>query len=291
MLKHFLPPEGLMYFATMASLVMSPVHCLFGLHIVRRGVIFIDLAVAQVAALGMSVAIANGHEIDSSAAYWTSLGFALGAALLIALTRFKLGRVPHEAIIGIIFVVGSALGLVVLQGTPHGAEELSQVMSGTSLLLVAPQQVNDTAIIYAILLVIAVLFWRQISRISLDEEDAPRGLARVFYDFVFYGMLAFVVASSVKLAGVLVVFTWLVMPPVVAFLWVSRLSHAVWISVPLALIGSLIGLWVSLVRDWPPGASIVIVFGCIVALLYVVKLFVPERRAVEPASRPETSES
>src|SRR5687767_5936844 len=127
MLKQFMPPDGIMYLATMASLVMSPVHCLFGLHIVRRGVIFIDLAVAQVAALGMSVAVANGHDIHSSGAYWISLAFALGAALLIALTRFKLGKVPHEAIIGIIFVVGSALGVVVLQSTPHGAEELKEI--------------------------------------------------------------------------------------------------------------------------------------------------------------------
>src|SRR5688572_21556159 len=182
--------------ATLAALVMSPVHCLFGLHIVRRGVIFIDLAVAQMAALGMAFAVAGGHEVHSSQAYWLSLAFALGTALMIALTRFKLGRVPHEAIIGILFVVASAAGIVVLEGTPHGLEELRDILGG-SLLFVQDQDVKDTAIIYAIILFVAVLTWRPTAKVSLGEADAPTGLARVFFDFVFYGMLAFVVASSV----------------------------------------------------------------------------------------------
>src|SRR3954454_23154016 len=104
---------ALMQWPLTAALVMSPVHCLFGLHIVRRGVIFIDLAVAQVAALGMAIAMLRGAEPDSPTAFWFALVFALGAALIIALTRYKLGRVPHEAIIGIIFVLASALGIIV----------------------------------------------------------------------------------------------------------------------------------------------------------------------------------
>jgi zinc/manganese transport system permease protein len=271
-------PGGFMFPAMMASLVMSPVHCLFGLHIVRRGVIFIDLAVAQMAALGMAVAVANGHEVQSSTAYWLSLGFALGTALAIALTRFKLGRVPHEAIIGIIFVVASAAGIVVLENTPHGVEELKEIMTG-SLLLVSTGEVNHTAIVYAVLLAVAILVWKPTARISLGEPDAPTGFKRVFFDFLFYGMLAFVVASSVKIAGVLVVFTWLVMPPVIAFFWVARMSRAVMISIPVALVGTLIGLWTSYKRDWPTGAAIVIALGAVVGLVYLAKLFMPQAEA------------
>lgn len=259
-------------------MVMSPVHCLFGLHIVRRGVIFIDLAVAQMAALGMAFAVASGHEVQSSQAYWLALTFALGTALAIALTRFKLGRVPHEAIIGIIFVVASAASIVVLEGTPHGLEELKDILGG-SILLVQQREVEHTAIIYGIILLVAILTWRPIAKISLAEPDIPTGFKRVFFDFVFYGLLAFVVASSVKIAGVLVVFTWLVMPPVVAFLWVSKMKHAVWMALPIALIGSFGGLWVSYKRDWPTGAAIVLVMGAIVGIFYLVKLFVPERDA------------
>ena len=271
---------SIMKWPTLAALVMSPVHCLFGLHIVRRGVIFIDLAVAQMAALGTAIAVANHHEVTSPTAYWLSLAFALGTALAISLTRFKLGRVPHEAIIGIIFVVASALAIVVLENTEHGVEELKDILSG-SILFVSPEVVKETGIVYGVILLIAIAAWRATSAVSLNEPMAPSGVKRVLVDVLFYGLLAFVVASSVKVAGVLVVFTWLVMPPVCAFLWLSKMKHAIAMSVPIALAGTLGGMWLSFSRDWPTGPAIVIVLGVIVAVLYVAKLIAPGRD--EPA--------
>jgi ABC-type Mn2+/Zn2+ transport system permease subunit len=97
---------------------------------------------------------------------------------------------------------------------------------------------------------------------------------------VFYWLLAFVVASSVKVAGVLVVFTWLVMPPVAAFLWVSKMKHAVIAALPVAIVGSIAGLWLSYKYDWPTGPAIVVVLGTVVAALYLIKLFVPEKEDV-----------
>lgn len=255
---------------------MSPIHCLFGLHIVRRGVIFIDLAVAQMAALGTAIAVANHHEVASPTAYWLSLAFALGTAFAISVSRFKLGRVPHEAIIGIIFVVASALAIVVLENTEHGVEELKDILSG-SILFVSPGTVQETAIVYSIILLIAVAAWRATAAISLNESSAPTGLKRVLLDVLFYGLLAFVVASSVKVAGVLVVFTWLVMPPVCAFLWLSKMKHAIALSLPISVAGTLGGLWLSFQRDWPTGPAIVSVLGAIVAIVYVAKLFARER--------------
>lgn len=271
----------LMKWPTLISLVMSPVHCLFGLHIVRRGVIFIDLAVAQMAALGMAIGIAQGHDVQSPTTYWLALGFAMGTALLISLTRFRLGRVPHEAIIGILFVMASALGIIVLENTQHGVEELKDILSG-SILLVQQSDVTHTAMIYSVLLVIAAIMWRPTAAISLNQEDAPTGGRRVFVDFVFYALLAFVVASSVKVAGVLVVFTWLVMPPVCAFLWLSKMKQAIWLSLPLALVGTLGGLWVSYKSDWPTGPAIVVVFAALVTLFYVAKLLTPASKT-DPA--------
>jgi zinc/manganese transport system permease protein len=266
----------LMRWPLIASLVMSPIHCLFGLHIVRRGVIFIDLAVAQMAALGMAIAVASGHEATSMQSYWLALAFALGTALAISLTRFRLGNVPHEAIIGIIFVLASALGIVVLEKSPHGPEELRDILGG-SIFLVQPGDVQHTAIAYGIILAVALIIWRGATAISLGEEGAPTGLRRVAVDFVFYSLLAFVVASSVKIAGVLVVFTWLVMPPVAAFLWVSKMRSAVWLSLPIGLAGTLIGMWVSYTYDWQTGPAIVVVLGAIVTILYLAKLFLPVR--------------
>ncbi|HRI44054.1 MAG TPA: metal ABC transporter permease [Fimbriimonadaceae bacterium] len=267
---------ALMQWPLLAAMVMSPVHCLFGLHIVRRGVIFIDLAVAQMAALGMAVAVARGHDVHSAAAYWIALAFALGSALAIALSRHKLGRVPHEAIIGIIFVLASALGIVVLEQSPHGLEELRDLLSG-SILLVMPKDVQSTAIAYGLILLTTLLLWKRTTAISEENPDAPEGIRRTALDFLFYGLLAFVVASSVKIAGVLVVFTWLVMPPVLAFFWVDRVSRGLVLSIPLALLGSAIGLWLSFQYDWPTGPAIVMVFGIGVVLTYLVRLVVPMR--------------
>lgn len=270
----------LMQWPLIAALVMSPVHCLFGLHIVRRGVIFIDLAVAQMAALGMAVAVARGHEVHSSTSYWLSLAFALGSALAISLSRHKLGRVPHEAIIGIIFVMASALGIVVLEQSPHGLEELRDILSG-SILLVQKGEVTSIAMSYGMILVITLLLWRRTAAISLAAPGAPAGAMRTVYDFAFYGLLAFVVASSVKVAGVLVVFTWLVMAPVIAFFWVARMFVAAMIAVPLTLVLSAGGLWMSFKYDWPTGPAIVVVFGAAVILAYLARLFVPEPPIVD----------
>lgn len=262
--------------ATLASLIMSPVHCLFGLHIVRRGVIFIDLAVAQVAALGMALAVSQGHEPQSMPAYWLSLSFALGAALLIAVSKFRLGKVPHEAVIGIIFVVASAAGIVILENTPHGLEELKDIMAG-SILFVQTDHLKTTAMLYAGVLFFAIVLWRYFTAATLQSPDAPKGWKSVIVDFAFYGLLAFVVASSVKIAGVLVVFTWLVMPAVCAFFFVDKIKAATIVSLPIAVIASAGGLWVSYSRDWPTGAAIVVAFGAVVAGFYVVRLFIPNR--------------
>lgn len=260
----------------LASLVMSPVHALFGLHIVRRGLIFIDLAVAQVAALGMAFAMAHEHEAESPEAHKTAVLFALAGALLISLTRRKLPRVPHEAIIGIVFVLSGAWGIIVLDGTPHGLTELKNLTEGR-LFVVEPSQVHSTAYIYGAILIAVLAIWRWTTRITLNEANAPRGISALLLDFAYYGLLGFVVASSVKIAGVFVVFTWLVIPAVIALFFVSRMWVAATVAVIAGWVLSLLGLYISQRFDWPTGASIVIAFGAAVAIAYVVRLIIPIR--------------
>jgi zinc/manganese transport system permease protein len=267
--------------AVAAAAVMSPVHCLFGLHIVRRGVIFIDLAVAQIAGLGMAFAVRAGHEPGTAQVYWSALAFALIGALLISLTRFKLGRVPHEAIIGIFFVASSAATLMVLQGTPHGAEELQRLLAGGDIMLVSMdpsdpyKEVKSIGAIYLAVLVVLAALWRSIARISLKDANAPTGALGVVLDFAFYSLLAFIVASSVQVAGVLVVFTWLVMPAVIGFLWFSRMSAAIAVSIPVAVALSIGGMWFSFQYEMPTGAAIVATFSAAVAVAYLIHLFLP----------------
>lgn len=298
-----------MKLAVYAALLMSPVHALFGLHIVRRGLIFIDLAVAQVAALGMSLAIALGHEAASGAAYYYSIGFALAGALLISVTRFRLGRVPHEALIGVVYVFATALSIIILTFAPsgHGLEEINHILAG-NIIYVSKSDVVSTAWTYGVILLVVVLLWRPISRVTQHEEMGQPAWKTVLTDFAFYSLLAFVVASSVKVAGVLVVFSWLVMPAVVAYFFVDRMRHAVMIAIPIGMAGSVLGLLISFFAPalpfahahdepnpiesaggggWPTGPAIVVALGLMVLLAYLVKLFLPDRNATQSPPRSE----
>lgn len=268
---------GLLQNAFLAALLMSPVHAAFGLHIVRRGVIFIDLAVAQVAAFGMAVALAQGVEPGTPAIYWTSVASALAGAVLISLTRFKLGRVPHEAMIGIIFVLGSAASIIVLEYADHGQQMVRELLEG-QIMLVQSAELNRDAFIYGGIALVTAILWKQFSRRTESSEEG--GAKGTLLDFVFYSLIGIIVASSVQVAGVLVVFTWLVMPAVIATTWTKTINGALALAVPLAWLGSILGIVLSVkaapaIGGWPTGASIVVAFGVLVLMNYVVRLFMP----------------
>ncbi len=262
--------------AVIASCVMAPVHCLFGLHIVRRGLIFIDLAVAQVAALGVAFASIRGYDAHDPEAHWIGLSFGLAGAFIIALTRFRLGRVPHEAIIGVVFVVASAASILLLHASPLGAEELRNLLAN-DILFMTNEQILEVAKWYLGIIIVLIFFWKRISRITLSEENEhnSKRIGIVLMDFVFYALLAVVVTSSVKYVGVLLVFTWLVMPAVLAFFWVDKLKTALFIALPCSLIGSAGGLALSYNRDWPTTSSIVVFLGGMVAIFYIIRLIIP----------------
>jgi zinc/manganese transport system permease protein len=267
--------------AALAAIIMSPMHTAFGLHIIRRGVIFIDLAVAQVAALGMALALANGMEPHSGGVYWVTVASALIGALLISVTRFKLGRVPHEAMIGIIFVMGSAAIIVVQQYTSHGPELLKDLLDG-QIMFVQESELKRDAFIYGGMAILTAVLWKWFCRRTESPEET--GVRATVLDFLFYAMIGVIVASSVQVAGILVVFTWLVMPAVIATTWTKTITKALVLAVPIAWAGSLLGTYVSLKADpnlggWPTGASIVVVFGAMVMLNYVVRLFIKEPAA------------
>lgn len=285
--------------AAIAAMLMSPVHALFGLHIVRRGLIFIDLAVAQVAALGMALAIATGHDAQSAEAYKYSIGFALVGALLISVSKFRLHRVPHEALIGVVYVFSTAAAIIILSFAPsgHGLEEVHSMLSG-NIAFVKQSDLSHTAVTYGVIMAAMLALWRPIARVSMKQEVNGPAWKAVLLDFAFYSLLGFVVASSVKVAGVLVVFSWLVMPAVVAFFFVDRMIAAAAIAIPIGILGSLSGLFLSFkgpalefahphVEEviqsageggWPTGPAIVVMLGACVILAYLARLIIPDRR-------------
>jgi zinc/manganese transport system permease protein len=263
--------------AAIAALVMAPLHAAFGLHVIRRGVIFIDLAVAQVAAFGIALSLARGVEGDGL--YWAAVTWALVGAALISLTKFKLVRIPHEAMIGIIFVVGSAASLIALGYADHGQEEIKSLLDG-QILFVQDGERNRTAVVYFCIAAVAAFLWKRFTYQSLEGKDES-GVKSTLLDFVFYALIGIMVASSVRIAGVLLVFTWLVMPAVIAWTWCKTMGKALLVALPLSWLGSLAGMYVSVtagaeIGGWGTGASIVVVFGALVFLNYLVRLFVKD---------------
>jgi zinc/manganese transport system permease protein len=247
----------------------------------------------------MAFSLASGHEIDTAETFWYSVGFALGGAFLISLTRFRRGKVPHEAIIGIVYVLSTAAAIVVLEFAPtgHGLEELKSMLAG-NILFVESGQIRSTAIMYGLILAVAIALWRPITAVTFKPEADGANPKSILLDIVFYALLGLVVAYSVKIAGVLVVFSWLVMPAVIAFFFVDGMLPAVIIAVATGLVGSFAGLVVSFFAPalhfththeepnpieaagqggWPTGPSIVVALGAMVILAHLIRIALPAR--------------
>jgi len=261
----------------LACLVLTGIHGYLGIHIVVREVIFVDLALAQVAALGAVVAFLFGADLHTSEAYFTSLGFTWVGAALFALTRTRERRVSQEAIIGIVYAVSAAAVVLVLDQAPQGAEQIRHTLVG-NLLAVTGTQVWKTALLYAAVGVAHYVWRRNFLLISVAPDEAyRRGLRVRLWDFLFYATFGLVVTSSVEMAGVLLVFSFLIVPAVCATYFADRFWTRLVIGWALGFAVSVLGIYVSYVADLPTGATVVCTFGA--ALLVCAPLSVLMRRA------------
>jgi zinc/manganese transport system permease protein len=249
----------------LACVVLTGIHVYLGLHVLARGVIFVDLALAQVAALGISAAVLAGHAIQSEAAYWYALAFTVGGAALFSLSRVHRGPIPQEATIGIVYAVSAAVAVLVVDRAPQGSEHIKQLLVG-SILTVTP---GDVATLTALYAAIGALHWavrRPLLDISFDPDGArQRGRALRTWDFVFYVSFGVVVTSSVRLAGVLLVFSYLIVPAVVGALLARGVGARLIVGWGFGLLVSVLGLLASWTFDLPTGAAIVTTFGALLA--------------------------
>lgn len=311
-----------------ACLVIAGLHCYMGLHVIKRGVIFVDLALAQSAALGAAVALllspyvgtephhhhhhesttgvlseadlaeqldlesssgtpgsapdvadadASGHreEAHEQEHKWfgwgMSLLFALLGAVLLAFGRLRDERIPHEAIIGIVFVVCAALSVLILSKAPHGHEKMEAMLVG-SILFVRWGEVGLTLLLYLGLGVFHLGLRRPFLRITKDVAAAERAGTRVrLWDCLFYGTFALMVTQSVGIAGVFVVFSYLIIPAACATLFVDGFGRQLLIAWVVAAATTVAGLVVSAVGDMPTGASLVSCFGAALVACVVVR--------------------
>ena len=245
-----------------------------GIHIIARGVIFVDLALAQMAALGSMTALLLGVQSQSMTGYAFAFGFATLGALLFSVTRTTGGkpRVPHEAIIGIVYVVASAATLLVADKAPHGAETVKEALAGT-ILWVSWSDIIRLAAVYVVIGAFHWLLRRRFLTISLDEDKAIAGGWRLrVWDFLFYFSFGVAITLAVPVAGVLLVFTFLVVPSVIAFLFTRRARPLIAISWLAAAVSSAGGLGVSYKFDLPTGPVIVCAFGALLVVAGVVRM-------------------
>jgi zinc/manganese transport system permease protein len=251
----------------LAGLVLTSIHAYFGLHVLARGVIFVDLSLAQVAALGLTVAILAGHPVHSGVGYWYALVFAIGGAVVFAIARPYEASLPQEAVIGIVYAVSAALGVIVLDRAPLGAEHIKQLLIG-SILTVTPRDVGELTLLYGAIGILHFVCRRPLVEASLHPHLGTAYRPRAFlWDVVFYISFALVVTSSVRIAGVLLVFSYLIVPAALAGLFVPNLYRRLILAWGLGAFLTAAGLYASWTWDLPTGPAIVTAFGAATALI------------------------
>jgi zinc/manganese transport system permease protein len=273
-LSLFLPP-------LVACLVIVAIHSYLGLHVIAREVIFVDLSLAQMAALGSAVAILAGRQPDSMAAFVYALGFTTLGAVVFALTRSdERGRVPQEAIIGIVYVVASAAAILVADRTPRGGEAIKDILVG-SLLWVTWPAIARLAGVYVLIGAFHWMLRHRFLTISFDPKTAVAAGWKIrWWDFWFYLSFGIVITFSVPIAGVLLVFSFLVVPAAIAFQFARGRGALALLSWVAGTVASAAGLWISFHYDLPTGPVVVCAFGVLLLLAYGARRLLGGRVAV-----------
>ena len=267
-----------------ASLVIAGIHAYLGVHVVERGVIFVDLSLAQIAAFGATIAILLpwwGGDPHAPAVYWVSLLFTFIGAAIFSTIRSRHARIPQEAIIGISYAVASAATILALSKSSAEGEHLKDMLVG-NILAVSWEEVWRTAALYVVIGIFHYVYRKRFLLISTNPEAAAaQGISIRFWDFLFYASFGVVVTRSVAIAGVLLVFCYLIVPSVAAMLFAERIGPRLAIGWIMGVVVSMLGMYFSVEFDLPTGATIVCTFGAVLILMALARVMLP--RAARPA--------
>ncbi len=261
-----------------ASLILTGIHSYLGVHVVERGVIFVDLSLAQIAALGATIAILlpfTGGDPHGPWVYWISLAFTFVGAAIFSTIRAKRARIPQEAIIGIAYAVASAASILAMSKATSESEHLKDMLVG-NILAVSWAEVLKTAALYAVVGAFHYVFRRQFLAISMahNQRDGDAAIDHLnvrWWDFFFYASFGFVVTSSVSIAGVLLVFCYLIVPSVAAILYSEHIGRRLAIGWTMGTVVSALGIYLSVKLDLPTGATMVCTFGLVLILMAAVR--------------------
>jgi zinc/manganese transport system permease protein len=261
---------ALLWAPFLMCLVLTGIHAYLGVHVLAREVVFVDIALAQIAALGATAAFLFGHELHTWESYAAGLFATVVGALVLSLTRSRERRVSQEAVIGVVYAASAAGAVLLSDRAAHGVEHIRTMLVG-SLLTVGAADVVKVAILYGL---IGVLHWfcrRPFFLISSDPRRAyAEGWQVRLWDFVFYASFGVVVTSSVRIAGVLLVFSYLIVPALAATLVGGSIATRLLVGWAFGAVVSVLGVTASAALDLPTGATIVCVFGVSLVVLWAV---------------------
>ena len=279
-----------MTYPFLACLLLAGMHVYLGIHVIERKVIFVDLALAQIAALGavFGVVLGYGLEEDPWAVKAFSLGFAIVGAAVFSITRMRHERVPQEAIIGVTYAVAVAGTILASAHLPHGREGLGALLAG-SILWVRGETILHTALLFGAIGVFHFIFRRRFLMISIDPARAEAegmGIRQIrLWDFLFYISFGFVVTTAVAIAGVLLVFSYLVIPAVIAVLFAKGIGARLTIGWIVGALVSFIGVTISYKGDLPSGPTIVVTFGGSLLVAGIIYYLIHARSTLRAALR------
>ncbi len=273
---------SLLWAPFLMCLVLTGIHAYLGVHVLAREVVFVDIALAQIAALGATAAFLFGYEMDTWESYVSGLVATLLGALVLALTRTRERHVSQEAVIGVVYAVSAAGAVLLADRAPHGAEQVRTMLVG-NLLAVRPPEVVKVAALYALVGTLHWLCRRPFFLISTDPGAAFRQGWRVrLWDLLFYASFGVVVTSSVRIAGVLLVFSYLIVPALAGTAFGGSVATRLLIGWGFGTLVSVIGMVASAALDLPTGATVVCAFGLTLVVLWGVTRLCRSRRGSDP---------
>ncbi len=267
----------LMLPAFFECLVLFGIFSYLGIHVIKRKIIFVDLAFAQIAALGILIAFLFGIPPHTKESFVFAMGLTVIGAIVITLSRFKEHKIPQEAIIGLIYAIAAAIAILLIDKAPHGAEHIKEILTG-SILWVKWEKIGATAVVYALVALFHYIFRDKFLLISDDPERAwASGINVRLWDFLFYVSFGLVITMSVDTAGILIVFVFLVAPAIIAIILTDRMLYQLLIGWGLGVVVTVTGLFVAYVLDLPTGPTVIgayaIAIIVVAGILYNVRSF------------------
>jgi zinc/manganese transport system permease protein len=271
---------SLLWVPFLMCLVLTGIHAYLGVHVLSREVVFVDIALAQIAALGATAAFLLGWQADTWESYALGLSATWLGAFVLALTGSRRRQVSQEAVIGVVYAVSSAAAVLLSDRAAHGAEQVRAMLVG-NLLAVRGPEVAKVALLYAIIGVFHWLCRRPFFLISTDAQSAYRQGWRVrWWDFLFYASFGIVVTSSVRSAGVLLVFSYLIVPALAGIMLGRSIAGKLFIGWGFGTLVSVIGMTASAAFDLPTGATVVCAFGLTLIVLWAMYLAAKRPRTI-----------